>query len=96
MSRKEQIDTDTPSGKFMLTMFGAIAQLVRGYILDRQREGIEIARQKGKYKGRKAIAVDEENSRRFIRDGRLERSRGRCNAGVRSKTIYVLSAGEGI
>lgn len=59
-SRKEQIDTNTPSGKFMLTVFGAIAQLEREYILDRQREGIEIARQNGKYKGRMPIAVDEE------------------------------------
>ncbi len=59
-SRKERIDTNTPSGKFMLTVFGAIAQLEREYILDRQREGIEIAKQNGKYQGRKPIAVDEE------------------------------------
>ena len=59
-SRKEQIDTNTPSGKFMLTVFGAIAQLEREYILERQREGIEIARLNGKYKGRKPIAVDAE------------------------------------
>ena len=59
LSKKEAIDTKTPSGKFMLTVFGAIAQLEREYILDRQREGIEIARQKGKYKGRKPVAIDE-------------------------------------
>lgn len=59
-SRKEQIETNTPSGKFMLTVFGAIAQLEREYILERQRDGIEIARQKGKYLGRKPIAVDGE------------------------------------
>ena len=59
-SRKEQIDTDTPAGQFMLIVFGAMAQLEREYLLDRQREGIEIARQNGKYKGRKAIAVDRE------------------------------------
>lgn len=58
ISNKEAIDTKTPSGKFMLTVFGAIAQLEREYILDRQREGIEIARQNGKYKGRKPLAVD--------------------------------------
>lgn len=57
-SRKESIDTNTPSGQFMLTIFGAMAQLEREYLLDRQREGIEIARQNGKYQGRKAIAVD--------------------------------------
>lgn len=60
ISKKEAIDTKTPSGKFMLTVFGAIAQLEREYILDRQREGIEIARQKGKYKGRKPLAIDED------------------------------------
>lgn len=59
VSKKELIDTKTPSGKFMLTIFGAIAQLEREYMLDRQREGIEIARQMGKYQGRKPIAVDE-------------------------------------
>lgn len=58
VSKKELIDTKTPSGKFMLTIFGAIAQLEREYMLDRQREGIEIARQMGKYQGRKPIAVD--------------------------------------
>lgn len=60
VSKKEAIDTKTPSGKFMLTIFGAIAQLEREYLLDRQREGIEIARQNGKYKGRKPIAIDEQ------------------------------------
>ena len=58
ISKKEAIDTKTPSGKFMLTVFGAIAQLEREYILDRQREGIEIAKEKGKYKGRPAKQLD--------------------------------------
>ena len=39
-SQKEAIDTTTPSGKFMLTVFGAVAELEREYILQRQREGI--------------------------------------------------------
>lgn len=59
VSKKEAIDTKTPAGKFMLTIFGAIAQLEREYMLQRQGEGIEIARQNGKYKGRKPIVVDE-------------------------------------
>ena len=40
VSRKEAIDTTTPSGKFMLTIFGAVAELERAYILERQKEGI--------------------------------------------------------
>ena len=43
VSRKEAIDTTTPTGKFMLTIFGAVAELEREYILQRQREGIAIA-----------------------------------------------------
>ncbi|SHJ65106.1 Site-specific DNA recombinase [Hathewaya proteolytica DSM 3090] len=55
VSLKEAIDTTTNTGMFMLTIFGAVAQLERDYIKDRQREGIDIAVQEGKYKGRKAI-----------------------------------------
>lgn len=55
VSMKEKIDTSTPSGKFMLTVFAAVAQLERDYILQRQKEGIAIAKANGKYKGRKKI-----------------------------------------
>ena len=55
VSRKEAIDTTTPTGKFMLTVFGAVAELEREYILQRQREGIAIAKAQGKYTGRKPI-----------------------------------------
>lgn len=59
ISQKESIDTSTPSGKFMLTVFAALAQMEREVLLERQREGIEEAKRLGKYKGRKPIAVDE-------------------------------------
>ena len=58
ISQKEKIDTNTPTGKFMLTIFGAVAELERESILQRQREGIEAAKKAGKYKGRKRIPVD--------------------------------------
>ena len=54
VSKKEAIDTTTPTGKFMLTIFGAVAELEREYILQRQREGIAIAKEQGKYTGRKS------------------------------------------
>lgn len=41
ISQKEAIDTTTPTGKFMLTIFGAVSELERSYILQRQREGID-------------------------------------------------------
>ena len=55
VSKKEAIDTTTPTGKFMLTVFGAVAELEREYILQRQREGIAIAKEQGIYRGRKPI-----------------------------------------
>lgn len=55
VSQKEAIDTSTPTGKFMLTIFGAVAELEREYTLQRQREGIDIAKANGVYKGRKPI-----------------------------------------
>lgn len=55
ISKKESIDTANPTGKFMLTVFGAVAELEREYILQRQKEGIAIAKSQGKYVGRKRI-----------------------------------------
>ena len=59
ISEKEQFDTTTPQGKLMLTMFGALAEFERELILERQREGIELAKANGVYKGRQPIPYDE-------------------------------------
>lgn len=59
ISLKESVNTDTPQGRFVLTIFAALAELERETILQRQREGIAIAKQQGKYKGRKPIPYDE-------------------------------------
>ena len=55
VSNKENLDTSTPTGKLMLTMIAAINEFERENLLERQREGIAIAKQQGKYKGRKPI-----------------------------------------
>lgn len=49
------IDTNTPTGKLMLTMLGAIGQFEREIMLERQREGIARAKAEGKFKGRKPL-----------------------------------------
>ena len=58
ISNKENIDTNSPTGKFMLTVFAALSQLEREQLRQRQREGIEIAKVQGKYTGRKPIPID--------------------------------------
>ena len=59
ISLKENLDSNTSTGKLMLTMIGAIYEFERTNLLERQREGIAIAKQKGKYKGRKEIKHPE-------------------------------------
>ena len=57
---KENIDTHTPTGKLMLTMIAAINEFERMNLLERQREGIAIAKRKGIYKGRKPVSISPE------------------------------------
>lgn len=58
VSIKENLDTNTPTGKLMLTMIGAIASFERENTLERQREGIAIAKELGKYKGKKKLNLE--------------------------------------
>lgn len=59
VSVKENFDTKTPAGKLQMTMLAAISEFERSMILERQREGIAIAKREGKYKGRKAVVVPD-------------------------------------
>lgn len=59
ISNKESLDTHTPTGKLMLTMIAAINEFERENLLERQREGIAIAKKEGKYMGRKPIEIDD-------------------------------------
>ncbi|MGN0598961.1 MAG: recombinase family protein [Oscillospiraceae bacterium] len=61
VSNKESIDTSTPTGKLMLTMIGAINEFERTNLLERQREGIAIAKRNKIYKGRKPKKVENFN-----------------------------------
>ena len=89
VSKKEAIDTTTPTGKFMLTVFGAVAELEREYILQRQREGIEIAKQQGKYRGRKPLSPPgfQETVARWKR-GELTAAEACRRLGMSKATFY--------
>lgn len=68
ISDKENIDSNTPSGKLMLTMIAAINEFERANLLERQREGIALAKKGGKYKGRKEVKIDnfEQHYNRYM------------------------------
>lgn len=59
VSNKENLDTSTPTGKLMLTMIAAINEFERENLLERQREGIAIAKAEGKFKGGQVKRIDD-------------------------------------
>lgn len=65
ISNKERFDTSTATGKLFVTMIGAIAEFERSLILERQQEGIAIAKSEGKYRGRQVKAIDQKAFTRF-------------------------------
>lgn len=91
ISLKENIDTTTPQGRFMLTVFGALAELERENILERQREGIEIAKSEGKYKGRKPVEIDETQFKALCkrwRGGEITATAAMNEIGLKPNTFY--------
>lgn len=59
VSNKENLDTSSPTGKLMLTVIAAINEFERQNLLERQREGIEIAKKEGRFKGGQVKQIDD-------------------------------------
>ena len=68
ISNKENLDTSTSTGKLMLTMIGAINEFERQNLLERQKEGIAIAKKEGKYKGRAVKEINENDFNKAYAD----------------------------
>ena len=90
-SQKEKIDTTTPTGQFMLTIFGAVSQLERDYILMRQAEGIEARKAQGGYKGRQPIKIEESAFKQeydLWKSGRITARTAMSHLGLKPNTFY--------
>ena len=75
----------------MLTVFGALAELERENILELQREGIEIAKSEGKYKGRKPLDVEEARFKEACskwRAGKITATAAMREVGLKPNTFY--------
>ena len=91
VSLKESIDTSTPQGKFMLTVFGAMAELERENILERQREGIAIAKENGLYQGKPKMEIDRakfEEATREWRAGNITATEAMKRLNLKPNTFY--------
>jgi len=91
VSKKEAIDTATPAVKFMLTIFAGLYEFEREYSLERQAEGIELAKKAGKYKGRKPIEVDRAKFEPLYsewKQGKITAIKMRKELGLTATTFY--------
>lgn len=95
VSNKENLDTSTATGELMLTMIAAINQFERRNMLERQAEGIAIAKRNGAYKncGRKEKEVDPVEFARCkgeLLAGALTKSAMALRLGISRPTLYKL------
>lgn len=91
VSLHENIDTTTPQGRFMLTVFAGLAAFEREQTLQRQREGIAEAKKAGKYKGRQPIAVDDAAfAQQYAtwKSGKQTATAAMKNLGLKPNTFY--------
>lgn len=92
VSLKESLDTSTPTGKMMLTIIGAICEFERANILERQKDGIALAKNQGKYKGKKRVEKpsnwDEVYAKWQVRE--LSGREAMKQLGLKETTFYKL------
>ena len=89
VSQKEKIDTSTPSGRLMLTIFAGLAQFERECLLERQAEGIAIAKREGRM-GRPEIqpCAGFANIVKDWQEGRMTAVEAMKKAGMTKATFY--------
>ena len=96
VSNKENLDTSTATGKLMLTMIAAINEFERTNLLERQAEGIAIAKTKGTYKGGHPKNIDDslfnDNLNKY-NSGAITKSQFAKNIGVSRPTLNKLLLG---
>lgn len=98
-----ELNTDSPQGRLVITILGAVAEHEKAIIRERQREGIAIAKAKGVYRKRRALTDDDvELAQSLISLGipiaevarRLEVSRQTVYNAIRAKGAYSITERE--
>ncbi|WP_433850384.1 recombinase family protein [Brucella pseudogrignonensis] len=87
------VDTQSPSGKMLITVFGAMAEFERSIMLVRQREGIAAAKAAGKYKGRVPTARRKSEEVRALTDAGVGATEIAQRVGISRASVYrILSS----
>ena len=65
VSLKEDLDTNTATGKMMLTVMSALSQFERDLIAERTKEGLKAARARGRHGGRPRSGTDKDRKQAY-------------------------------
>lgn len=84
------MDTQTPTGKLMLTVLAGVAQFEREIMLERQREGVAKAKAQGKYKGRKSISLERQQEVMRLVENGASKVEVAKKLGIGEATIYRI------
>lgn len=84
----QPVDTRNATGKFTLTMLGAVAEFERTLMLERQREGIAKAKGEGKYKGGVPTVARQVDVIRALRAEGVSHAAIATRLGVARSSVY--------
>lgn len=86
------MDTQTPTGKLMLTVLGGVAQFEREMMLERQREGVAKAKAAGKYKGRTPLATELRQEVVSLAESGMAKTKIARQLNIGEATVYRILA----
>jgi len=87
-----EVDTKSPTGRMLLTMFAAVAEFERAIMLERQRVGVARARAEGKYRGRAPTARRQIKRVAALHGAGLGASAIAAQVGISRASVYRLLA----
>jgi len=87
-----ELDTRSPTSTLMLTMLAAISQFERELMLERQREGVQKAKEAGKYLGRAPTARRKTSLVHKLKAEGLSAIEIAERAGISRASVYRLLA----
>jgi len=90
-----EVNTKSPTGRMLLTLFGAVAEFERAMMLERQHIGVAKAKAEGRYKGRVPTARRKAPQVQELRRSGLGASEIAARVGISRSSVYRLIADEG-
>ncbi|MFD0982833.1 recombinase family protein [Tropicimonas aquimaris] len=86
------LDTSTPTGQLMLNVLGSVAQFERQIMLERQREGIQKAKEAGRYKGRKPTARAKAGEVQALLEAGMTKRAIAAELSISERSVYRVAS----